>query len=181
MKTICAMKLSPLQLKHYHFTEFSVSAITGVSPSALTSEDSPYPPNDALSLETEVLMGSEEGTDDPHLFVIRLTITGCPKDGEVYPYKFKIHVEGVFEMKHDGDISLRNRLVVVNGTGVLFGAAREQLLLTTGRCVHGAILLPTLDFRGLARDEESPPIVQPGDTPQGRRQAPRKRTTKTIE
>ena len=44
----------------------------------------------------------------------------------------------------------RGRLVAINGASILYGAMREHLLTLSARHRHGPVLLPCLDFRGLA-------------------------------
>lgn len=156
------MPLSPLQLKHYHFTEFSVEASEALRPEEVNTGNSPYPLFEGVDWDTEVFLGIPDSGDD-HLFAVRVRVFGTPQPDGKFPYKFSAKTEGVFEFDHDGDLAERKRLVVINGASVLYGAMREQLLLTTSRCSHGAMLLPTVDFRALAAEcpDEAPDSATP--------------------
>lgn len=145
------MQLSPLQLKHYHFTELKVEVVEGVSPEEVDTGNTPYPLFDGVEWDSEVFLGIPDMRDD-HLFAVRVHVYGKPLPEAKFPYCFSVRAEGVFEIDHDGDLAERKRLVVVNGAGVLYGAVREQLLLTTSRFSHGAMLLPTVDFRALSQE-----------------------------
>jgi preprotein translocase subunit SecB len=157
------MDLSPLQLKHYHFTEFSVVASTNVRPEDVETGGTPYPLFEDVEYDAEVLLGTFNHTEpDANLFVLQVKVFGAPTSASSkFPYTFSVCAEGVFEITHSGDISERKRIVVVNGAGVLYGAIREQLLSTTSRCSHGAMLLPTADFRSLREDDKSAPPQKP--------------------
>lgn len=143
------MKLSPLQVKHYHFTELSVMARPDIEIGKLDYGSEPYPPMDEANLQADISLGKPDGESDPHQFVVFLAISGCPGKDSHFPYLFAAKLEGVFTIDHDSDIEERERLVVCNGASILYSAAREQLLSLTARHKYGPMLLPTANFNGL--------------------------------
>jgi preprotein translocase subunit SecB len=155
------MKLSPLQVKHYHFTALSVMARPDVDIEKLDYGSEPYPPTEEANIRVEVSLGEPSGESDPHQFVINLNITCNPGEQSHFPYLFAASLEGVFTINHEGDLEERKRLVVCNGASMLYGAAREQLLSLTARHRYGPMLLPAANFNGLAPaaelNEKKPP------------------------
>lgn len=154
------MKLSPLQVKHYHFTALSVTARQDADIEQLDYGSDPYPPMDGSSLRTEVTLGEPDNESDPHQFVVMLGIFGATKEESNFPYEFSACLEGVFTIEHDGDLDERKRLVVCNGASILYGAAREQLLSLTARHKYGPMLLPAANFNGMAPSEKPKKIIR---------------------
>lgn len=149
------MKLSPLKLKHYHFTALSVLARPDLSLDDLEQEG-PYPVFDErVDFNTEIELGEPEGDNNPVQFALRLTVSGEPLADSPFPYRFAVGIEGVFVIEGEDDVEKRKKLVVINGGALLYGAIRDQLMTTTARHTYGAMLLPSLDFRGLVPESES--------------------------
>lgn len=154
------MKLSPLQVKHYHFTELSVMARLDIDIEKLDYGSEPYPPIEEAKIRTDISLG-EPDDSDPHQFVVKLGISCGPDKDSSFPYLFSASLEGVFTIDHNGDLEERKRLVVCNGASILYGAAREQLLSLTARHKFGPMLLPAANFNGMSpsvgQDEEAVP------------------------
>ena len=144
------MKLSPLQVKHYHFTTLSVIARPDVDLEKLDYGSEPYPPMKEAKLHTKILLGEPDGESDPHQFIVMLVISSNPDKTSHFPYQFAASLEGVFMIEHDGSLEERKRLVVRNGVSILYSAAREQLLSLTARHKYGPMLLPAANFSGLS-------------------------------
>jgi preprotein translocase subunit SecB len=149
------MKLSPLQLDHYHFTGISIVARDDISLNEVEGENSPYPKFGPDDIKTVVSLGEPEGESDAHQFVVVLSISCNPPDTSAFPYIFAVNVEGVFTIKHDGPLDERKKLVVCNGASMLFGAAREVLLSLSARQKYGPMLLPSGNFNGMGPDSLS--------------------------
>ena len=146
------MQAAMLQLKHYHFNAFSLSCRAQVVEFPHLDAGQMYPALQAEALQPQI-SHAEPDTVDPHEFVVTLKLDHAPADDSVFPYSFMIEAEGLFTIDHDGDLDERRRLVAVNGASILYGAMREQLLTLSARHRYGPVLLPCLDFRGLARQE----------------------------
>lgn len=149
------MKLSPLQLDHYHFTGISILSRPDINVEAAESEGLPYPQISPNDIKTVVSLGEPEGENDPHQFVVLLHISCDPVADSPFPYVFAVSLEGVFTIKHDGPLDERKKLVVCNGASMLFGAAREALLSLSARQKYGPILLPSGNFNGMGPDSLS--------------------------
>lgn len=143
-----------LQLKHYHFTRTVLEPLPEFDSQSLLDNEDLYPSFDGIPLTSRVILGEPEGVEDPSEFVVTLVLTCLPKEASQFPYRFELITEGLFQIKHDGDLDQRKHLVVVNGASILYGAMREHLLTLTARHRHGPVLLPCLDFRGLEKSEE---------------------------
>ena len=142
------MNLSPLQLKHYHFTSFFLRARPDFDIHQLESSSEPYPAMADIDLSPKVTLteaGGEQGT----IYLVTLEILHEPSEGATFPYDFGASIEGIFTIDHDGDETERKHRVVVNGASMLFGAIREQLLTLSARHRYGPMLLPSLSFRDL--------------------------------
>ncbi|WP_153116467.1 protein-export chaperone SecB [Rhodocyclus tenuis] len=141
------MTLSPLQLKHYHFTSVSVASRVGVDLSSLERVEGLYPIiDDKVNFRTDIELGEMEGDKN---FALRVGVSGEPKEDSNFPYEFSATTEGVFEYIGEEDGDTMKRIVVINGAGLLYGAIRDQLMTLTARLNYGPMLLPSLDFRSL--------------------------------
>lgn len=148
------MKPAVLQLKHYHFNAVALEARPEVAEFPHLDAGELYPPLPADALDPEVSHAEPADIDDPHEFVVKVKLEHSPTESSGFPYRFLIEVEGLFVIDHNGEIGERRRLVAVNGASILYGAMREHLLTLSARHRYGPILLPCLDFRGMARDDE---------------------------
>lgn len=148
------MQPAMLQLKHYHFNAFSLHSRAGVVEFPHLEAGEAYPSLQAEELRPQV-SHAEPDAEDPRVFVIKLALEHSPVEGSTFPYDFKIEAEGVFNTSHEGDLEERRRLVVINGASILYSAMREHLLTLSARHRYGPVLLPCLDFRGMARREVS--------------------------
>lgn len=141
------MSLAPLQLQHSHFVSLSVDTEESalIAPSDYGNE--PYPPASDMELDVDVKMGLLSSREDLSEYVIQLTLRVTPRKDSQFPYRISAQMEGFFLFKHTGDINERNRMVVINGASILYGAVREQLLTLTGRHKAGPVMLPSYSFR----------------------------------
>jgi preprotein translocase subunit SecB len=160
------MKMSPLQVQHYHFTSISISTRQDIDMEKTEFDSGPYPLLDSEKINTRVQLGLPDDDDeDTHQFALLLQVEYTPPKKSHFPYSFSVSLEGVFSIDHDGDIDERKRLVVCNGAAMLYGAAREQLLTLTARHRFGPMMLPAADFRGLGPEQPS----EASEPPPGRK------------
>lgn len=148
------MKAAKLQLRHYHFNAFSLQSHEDPAGFPDLGEREMYPTLPAGELNP-VVSHYEPDSEDPHEFVVNLKLRYQPSEDSSFPYSFLIETEGLFAIDHDGDLEERRRLVAVNGASILYSAMREHLLTLSARHRYGPVLLPCLDFRGMARREVS--------------------------
>lgn len=162
------MKLSPLQLKHYFLKEFELRTNPHANFDDIpSSELSPYPAFEGIELTNNISLNcgeDPEGEGKP-LFLITLSLVGKLAKDSSFPYEFSTVIEGVFIIGHDGDLDQRKQLVVVNGSSMLYGVLREQLLNMSSRFMYGPILLPSADFRSIKKiEKDAKPASKPPAT-----------------
>lgn len=148
------MRPSPLQLRHYHFTFLSIAVAEGFDLSKMESGESPYPPIEPKDLKVDIRAGEPE-SDDSEFFVVSVAVAYEPNGKPGFLYQFAASVEGVFALDATEEQQDREKMVVVNGAGMLMDAIREQLLTPSARHRFGPMLLPTLDLRQLAPEQEA--------------------------
>lgn len=140
------MRASPLQLKHLLFTKVIVD------PEVPFEEADKFKHGEFsfegvvfdVHLATALAAGQE---DEPHDFMIKLSVGISNKKDTHAPYKIDIGVVGLFAVSDVIPIEDRNNIVTVNGASVLYGAIREQVATLTSRSYLGSMVLPTMDFR----------------------------------
>ncbi len=158
------MNKSPLQLEHYTLSEISIKPYDGY----VATDGVPYPSFNNADFNSAVEFGpaSREGAaENASLWGIRLSLSCQAKDGESFPYRFAVGISGILDgsgLPSDN----RSNLVLVNGTSLLYGALRDEVLRLTSRMENGALMLPTVQFTKLAEDagKEVIPPTKPAAT-----------------
>ena len=121
---------SILHLKSYAFSQFSVKTVPGGS---LEVE----PKMDVSIAYTPVTGNSRR---------VQLGIRIGSSEKEVYGYEVDILMEALILVNSEYKIKDIERAACVNAASILFSAAREAVLTLTGRCIPGALFLPTINF-----------------------------------
>lgn len=129
---------SPLHLKTYAYTQFSVKALPGGQLTATPKMD--------ISFNYTVTRKNERR--------VTLEIRIGTSKNEAFSYEVNIAMEGLIEINPEYPINDVEQIACINAISVLFSAARETLLTLTGRCVGGPLFLPTLNFKDLAQQTE---------------------------
>lgn len=141
------MSLTPLSLENYFFTRVHAEANLEY---ATQAEGEPGQQEIDASIKLEVLRHEE----DPHRYQITLTVEKVTATEGLLPYDLNIQVVGFLSVdpgfKHDNI----DRLVHVNGATMLYAAAREHVLMVTGRGPWGGFQLPTMNFHGAIAAQE---------------------------
>jgi len=132
------MKSSPLQLKTYFLTELTVKAIP-------VNAAAPVPPaSGTISLSTKVHHAQNKA--NPRDWRVGLRIS-CQPDGKGHcPYLIDMELLGFFEVDQTVKEQMINPLIMANAPALLYGAARELVLLVTGRAPNGPFMLPAATF-----------------------------------
>lgn len=148
------MNKSPLQLEHYTLADITIKPYEGYLPPS----DSRYPSFDDADFGSAVEFGSasRDGVATGSLWGIRLQLTCQVKEGRQFPYQFSVAIAGVLDGSNMPEDSRAN-LVLVNGTSLLYGALRDEILRLTSRMAHGPLMLPTVQFAHLATSAEGAP------------------------
>ena len=144
------MEQSRLRLEHYNLQRVSLQPVDDVEPTPLGA----YANFAHAKLGSKVVIGVMTLANDETRHTIELTLTGGPKEpGAAFPYQFEIGYIGIFDGRELPEAQ-RENLVMVNGTSMLYGIARETLLGLTARSEKGAMMLPSVHFAHLAQQGE---------------------------
>lgn len=137
------MQLSPLSLKGHFVTNLSIKS--GV-PNFSSVEEA----EKALSGSTTNMSSRVETSRNPEnsrLWKVTLQLACKPSDNaQICPYLVDVELVGFFEVDQDFEESKIQDLVTCNAPALLFGAARELILLITGRGPFPAFTLPSVTF-----------------------------------
>lgn len=134
------MSQTPLRLETYFFPKVQIEAIPE------------YVPQDALSeqdVDVTVNVGLLGNEKEPTRFQLMLKIDKITAKSGSLPYRVSLEAVAIMTidpgLKHP-DIK---RLVQVNGSSMLYSAARELVLMVTGRGPWGSFQLPTINFHSV--------------------------------
>ena len=64
------------------------------------------------------------------------------------PYLLDVQAIGIIDISESVPTEKREVLVYENGAALVYGAIREMVLMVTGRCMPGSLMLPTTTFMG---------------------------------
>lgn len=135
------MKHSPLQVLRYIVPEVACS----VNP-----KSDPKKPweNGIGELAINIAMARQPGPDDSvHLWNIELRVSQKLKEGVNFPYKFDVTLIGFFACKNGFPTPAdEEQFVRVNGSSMLYGAARELVRSLTCRGPWGELFIPSISF-----------------------------------
>jgi preprotein translocase subunit SecB len=136
------MKHSPLQLLRYLAPDVSCAANPGFSPEK---------PLDVVldQFSVNAVATRQQAPDNftGHSWSVEMTISQKLKEGQNFPYKFELTLVGFFAC-HDGlpPTAEEDTFVRVNGSSMLYGAAREVVRALTSRGPWGELFLPSISF-----------------------------------
>lgn len=142
------MSLTPLSLEHYFFTRVHVDANLDY---ATQSEEGAEQQDVDAFIKLEVLQHEA----DPRRYQITLTVEKVAATEGLLPYELNIQVVGFLSVDPDFEHDNIDRLARVNGASMLYAAAREHVLMVTGRGPWGGFQLPTMNFHGAIAVQES--------------------------
>lgn len=143
------MELSRLQLEHYCLKAISLRS----NEEAPAATPGTYVNFATAQLGTHVELGLAQLHNGLERHTVTLRVHGGAAEGAVFPYEFEVEYLGFFNGEHLPEES-RDDLIAVNGTSMLYGVAREQLLSLTARADKGALLLPSMHFAKLAQQRK---------------------------
>ncbi len=138
------MDLSILQLKEYAFlnTQIVINHDYEVN--------LPYT-IDAKDINSNVSSLIHDNNDF-YVIKLELEITSENAENANLPYIISLTSVGEFAVseKYEKD---KEQFAVVNGASLLYSAMREYLMFITSRYPYGSIMLPTVHFQGLIRQD----------------------------
>lgn len=136
------MKHSPLQLVRYLAPEIAMSANSAFNPAKPIEAGT-----DQLAVQAVVAQQKAPDNFQGRSWVIEMSITQTIKEGQNFPYTFKLALVGLF-LCHDGKLAneIEERFVRTNGSSILYATARELVRSLTTLGPWGQVLLPTASF-----------------------------------
>lgn len=136
------MKHSPLQLLRYLVPEIACSANPGFAPQKECENAI-----DQFSVNAVVTQQKAQGNFPGHSWLVDMTISQKLKEGQNFPYKFDLSIVGFFACNNGFPSSVdEEHFVRVNGSSMLYGAARELIRSLTARGPWGELILPSISF-----------------------------------
>lgn len=134
------MMRPPLQLKQYFFTKIEVAANPSFRPDDF---------GDVVDFSVKTDVAVSVDTNDATSYQVAVGLEVEPKDERPLPYTGSLSVVGFFKISDNVTPDQRGNLVTINGVSILYSAAREFLLMITGRGPWQPLMLPTDSFLGL--------------------------------
>lgn len=136
------MQLSPLALNGYIITNLSIKAEIPKS-----FDEAQKAAASMADVSTKVDLA--KNGDNPRQWKVALQVFYHPTaPSHLSPYKIDIELLGFFEVAQSVDEKKINDIVAANAPAVLFGAARELVLLITSRGPMPPVTLPCVTFAG---------------------------------
>lgn len=168
------MQPSKMQLEGYFIEEVSFNLQNPNIPNLEA-----IPKLDSTDLDIEVKLG--ESKDDENKKFCQLTVSLKEKTAETFPYNFKIVLAGFFGL--DAACSKEDVGVIMTNTApsMLYTAAREYLLLLTGRTRFLPVMLPTVLFLPKSKRNESKSKAISAKTEKASAKKPKSKTTKKTD
>lgn len=181
------MKPSPIQLLRLTFKHVNVALDPVHLPAEIPNPLEAVFTFDGVSIHTEVGIGEAVPQDNGQLFFLELKVvidnlTQPEAVNQKYsPYTIDIAAQGVVLVPKGAEkLGPPEDLAVVNGTGLLWSAIREQVLSLTARMRAGPVMLPTVHFHDLKQQAAQAPTATAAEphvvapTPAAKRPAPKR-------
>lgn len=143
---------APLQLERYVFTKLEVEANPDYVPQE-TVADNP------IKLRLDIGLGEHQ--EDPTKFQVIVGIDELRAEKGTLPYRIALQAVGLFSVSKDFKHDDLKKVVQVNGASMLYSAARELVLLITGRGPWSGYQLPTISFYQAVNEATSQQSSQP--------------------
>lgn len=143
---------SPLELNFHYIKELSFSILESYVDKNL-SNFQVNSPQIAVEVKTEKV------NDSLRDWRIEVLIETEKETASEFPYSFRTVLVGFFHVGEEWPDNRVEILTKVNGTSLLFSAAREALVTMTGRTGFPATVLPVVMFTPLAQHAQEPPAA----------------------
>jgi len=164
------MKPSPIQLLRLMFKHVNVALDPAHLPPEIPNPLEAVFTFDGVTIHTEVGIGEADPQDNGRLYFLELKVlidnTSQPEatNQKYSPYKIDVATEGVVLVPKGAEkLGPPEDLAIVNGTGLLWSAVREQVLSITARMRAGPVMLPTVHFHDLKQKPAQQPAAAAAD------------------
>jgi len=138
------MKAAPISLRSCYFTEVRI-----LSQAEARAEDL-----NNVDVTPKINVFSPSGDNPWNAFIIFRVIISA-KDGALPPYYGELEVMGDFQISDSWPEPQIEKLVYVNGSGMLYSAVREMVCNITARGLFPLLLLPSISFFEMFKDLEA--------------------------
>lgn len=123
-----------------------------------------------LRSRAQVVVAQAE--DRPDVWQVSLDLRVVPDESQPGPYRVELLMHGFFRLPVDAPKEEATRLLGITGASILYSAAREHILMVTGRGPWGALQLPTTRFDPPTAGGQLEKIPQPARAAQARNTTP---------
>jgi preprotein translocase subunit SecB len=137
------MNNSPLQLSSCYFTEVKVSAQFNAKAEDLNRID--------LDIGVNTFPASDAS---PRRWHIVLVVKIKPQEGATPPYIGEIQAFGTFNVGESWPEKQSEKLVYINGSGIVYAAVREMVCAITARSLWPMLTLPSWSFSQMYKERE---------------------------
>ncbi len=137
------MKHSPLQLLRYVVADMSCTATPSFDP------QKPFDPAVTEQLSINAIVTPQKAPDNfpGHSWSVEVSIAQTLKEGQNFPYTFKVSLIGFLACRDGFSAAAEEeQFVRVNGSSMLYGAARELVRSLTSRGPWGELFIPSISF-----------------------------------
>jgi preprotein translocase subunit SecB len=142
------IKNSPLQVKVYYLKELNFKVNFDVELSQEEFEKLEVP-------EIGISASTEESDSENREW--RCEVSVVSKENSNAPYNFKISLIGFFEIAKDYPSEMVEQLAKFNCPSILYSTAREMLTTTIRRSPFPPVMLPSVMFSPVLKEEEAKP------------------------
>lgn len=169
------MKPAPLRLQNYFLTELHLQARSNFK----SGEPAEWNEKGFCVTPAHRLLPADG--DKPRCWETTLEIGHQPAPDDNFPYSFQLKLVALFEEKPAMgamEPELRERIIKINGSSMLYGAAREIVRAATGRGPYSAVLLPSVSF---FEQRQQPASTTPDTGAQQATKAPQRPRSKAAK
>jgi preprotein translocase subunit SecB len=131
------VKLSPLHLKNYFVTNLSIQANPVTEGSKIDLLD---------GVNTSTTVETAQHIENKRDWKAAVQIKCSPKDKNICAYLITVELVGFFEVDKELPEDKIADVVAANAPAILYSAARELILLVTGRGPFPPFALPSVTF-----------------------------------
>lgn len=110
---------------------------------------------DISNADVRVTQEHKVAADKDNIHMIKLDIHVKPTSKGSFPYNIAMVIAGFFEVEQSFDEKDKGLLAHVNGSSILYGAAREYIFTATAHGKFGPLMLPATSFNKKSQKTKS--------------------------
>ncbi len=133
--------MGPLQVDQYVFSKLRVETNFEHKLESLAP---------TVNVQIQAGLGPVEGVENKYQVTLEISSLRAPDGAGTLPYDVAFQVVGQFSIL-EPTYPDKEKLLRINGTSILYSAAREMVLIVTSRGPWGPYLLPTVNFQALSK------------------------------